>query len=50
MGKSIHELKEEFVYYLSVCETERKKINGFEINVTIFKTYKKCKSPIQKGF
>ena len=50
MEKSIHELKAEFVYYLSVCETQRKKINGFEITVTIFKTYKKCKSPIPRGF
>ena len=29
---------------------ERKKINSFEITVIIFKAYKKCKSPIQKGF
>ena len=47
MEKSIHKLKAEFVY-LRVWE--RKKINSFEITVIIFKAYKKCKSPIQKGF
>ena len=47
MEKSIHKLKAEFVY-LRVWE--RKKINSFEITVITFKTYKKCKSPIQKGF
>ena len=46
MEKSIHELKVEFVYF---CVRE-KKINNFEITVIIFKAYKKCKSPIQKGF
>ena len=30
-----------------VCE---KKNNSFEIHVIIFKVYKKCKSPIKKGF
>ena len=45
--KSIHELKVGFVY-LRVWE--REKINSFEITVIIFKAYKKCKSPIQKGF
>ena len=47
MDKSIRELKAEFVY-LRVWE--REKINSFEITVIIFKAYKKCKSPIQKGF
>ena len=32
-----------------VCGRE-KKINNFEIIIIIFKAYKKCKSPIQKGF
>ena len=41
MEKSIHELKAEIVY---LCVGEK---NSFEI---IFKVYKKCKSPIQKGF
>ena len=36
MEKNIHELK--------------KTLNSFEITVIIFKAYKKCKSPIQKGF
>ena len=47
MEKSIHELKAEFVYLLV---WEREKFNSFEITVIIFKTYKRCKSPIQKGF
>ena len=47
MEKSIHELKAEFVY-LRVWE--REKLSSFEITVIIFKVYKKCKSPIQKGF
>ena len=32
-----------------MCERE-KKINSFQITVTIFKACKKCKAPIQKGF
>ena len=47
MEKSIHELKAECVY-LRVWESE--KINSFDITVIIFKAYKKCKSPILKGF
>ena len=47
MEKSIHELKAEFVH-LHVWE--REKINSFEITIIIFKAYKKCKSPILKGF
>ena len=39
MEKTIPELKSEFVC-MCVRERERKK----------FKSYKKCKSPIQKGF
>ena len=39
MEKSILDLKAEFV-----CMCEREKKN------TIFKVYKKCKSPIQKGY
>ena len=35
---------------LCILVCERKKINSFEITVIIFKVYKKCKSPIQKGF
>ena len=38
MKKSIHELKEEFVY-LCVCEREK---NSFEITVINSKAYKKC--------
>ena len=47
MGKSIHELKAEIMY---LCVWDREKINRFEIAVIISKTYKKCKSPFQKGF
>ena len=47
MKKSIHELKAEFVYLLV---WEREKFNIFEITVIIFKPYKRCKSPVQKGF
>ena len=36
--------------YLCVRERERKEINSFEINAIICKAYKKCKSPIQRGF
>ena len=46
--KSIHELNVEFANFC-VCVRERKN-NSFEITVIIFKTYKKFKSPIQKGF
>ena len=45
MEKNVHELKAECS---SVCGTERN--NSFEITVIIFKVYKKCKSPIHKGF
>ena len=41
-----HKLKEEFVY---LCVGEKKN-NSFEIIAIIFKAYKKCKYPIQKGF
>ena len=47
MEKNVHELKVECS---SVCGTERKKKNSFEITVIIFKVYKKCKSPIHEGF
>ena len=46
MEKSMYELKAEFV---CLRVWEREKINSFEITVIIFKVYKKCKSPIQKG-
>ena len=39
MEKSIREPKAKFV---CMCAREKKK--------TIFKVYRKCKSPIQKGF
>ena len=48
MEKSIAELKAEFVC-VCVCVREKKN-NSFEIHVIIFKVYKKCKSPIKKGF
>ena len=57
-GKKYHELKAEFVC-LSVCVRAcvcvcvcvcMWKINSFDIIAIIFKTYKKCKSPIKKGF
>ena len=47
MEKSKHELTAEFVYF---CVCERKKHSNIEITIIIFKVYKKCKSPIQKGF
>ena len=47
MAKRFHELKVEFVY-LRVWE--RKKLTAFEIIVIIFKSYKKCKSSVQKEF
>ena len=47
MEKSILELKTEFVY---LRVRKREKINSLEITVIIFKAYKKCKSPMQKGF
>ena len=47
MEIGIHELKAEFVY-LRVWDREQ--INSFEITVTIFKAYKKFKSPVQRGF
>ena len=50
MEKSIAELKAEFVCVcVCVCVCEKKN-NSFEIHVIIFKVYKKCKSPIKKGF
>ena len=34
-----------------VCAREReRKSNSFEITISIFRAYKKCKSPIQKEF
>ena len=46
MEKSTHEPKVEIVH---LCVREKKN-NSFEITVTIFRAYKKCKSPIQKEF
>ena len=46
MEKSTHELKSEFVYLM----LSERKINSFEIIVTVFKVFKKCKSLIQKEF
>ena len=43
MEKNIHKLWAEFAY---LCIWERKKINSFEITVTIFKAYQKCKASI----
>ena len=43
--RSNHELKAGFVYLRA-----RKKNNIFEITLITFKVYKKCESPIQKGF
>ena len=36
--------------YVFAYERERKRNNIFQFTVIIFKAYKKCKSPIQKGF
>ena len=33
-----------------ICACVKRKKNSFEITVIIFKAYKKCKSPFQKGF
>ena len=55
-GKTYHELKAEFVclcvwcvrVYVRVCVCVWN-VNRFDIIAIIFKTYKKCKSPIKKG-
>ena len=44
--KSIHELKAEFVYLI----LWEKKNNSLEINVIIFKVFRKCKCLIQEKF